>query len=453
MTAPRSHDADPGPPDPRHGSLTRFWVRYAQLPGGTTPDVLVSVADGVIASVETGVPAGDAFVLPGVLLPGFVNAHSHAFHRALRGRTHDRGGTFWTWRERMYAVAQRLDPDSYLALARAVYAEMALAGVASVGEFHYLHHGPGGVPYADPNAMAEALRQAAADAGIRLVLLDACYLAGGFGVGLDPVQRRFCDGTAEAWAARVAALRRSDGMRVGAAVHSVRAVPRDQLPVVARAAAGLPLHVHLSEQRSENEACLAAHGLTPTALLAESGVLGERTTAVHATHLTGADVALLGRTRTAACFCPTTERDLADGLGPARQLADAGVRLSLGSDQHAVIDLLEEARTLEMHERLRTGERGRFTPTDLLDALTANDVLGERSARIEAGAPADLVAVRTDTVRTAGADPAQIVLAATAADVDTVIVGGVLVVRGGSHRLGDVAALLRTTIEPLWRDE
>ncbi|MCW0212207.1 MAG: formimidoylglutamate deiminase [Pseudonocardia sp.] len=433
--------------------MTRaFWGAYAHLPGGVGARVRLRVADGVIVSVETGVPAGDAEVLPGIVLPGFANAHSHAFHRALRGRTHDRGGTFWTWRERMYAVAQRLDPDSYLALARAAYAEMALAGVTAVGEFHYLHHGPGGVPYANPNAMAAALRQAAADAGLRLTLLDACYLAGGFGAGLDPVQERFSDGDADAWATRVGALRGDGTFRVGAAVHSVRAVPREQLPVVAEAARGRPLHVHLSEQPAENEACLTAHGLTPSALLGEAGILGERTTAVHATHLTGPDVALLGRTGTAACFCPTTERDLADGLGPAGELAAAGVRLALGSDQHAVTDLLEEARALEMHERLRTGERGRFTPAALVRALTRQDVLGGARAGIEAGAPADLVAVRTDTVRTAGADPAQVVLAATAADVDTVIVGGNPVVRGGRHRLGDVGALLRAAIDPLWSD-
>ena len=232
------------------------------------------------------------------MLPGFANAHSHAFHRALRGRTHEHGGTFWTWRERMYAVAARLDPDSYLALARAAYAEMALAGVTAVGEFHYLHHGPDGRPYADPNAMGHALAQAAADAGIRLTLLDTCYLTADVdGRPVEGVQRRFSDGTADAWAERVAALRDGPGLRIGVAAHSVRAVPRAALPVVAEAAGGRPLHVHLSEQPAENAACLAAHGLTPTGLLAAEGLLGPATTAVHATHLTGADIALLGSSR------------------------------------------------------------------------------------------------------------------------------------------------------------
>ena len=419
----------------------RWWAAHALLPGGIATGVTFTVDNGQFSAVEPGTAPG-GHVLPGVVLPGFANAHSHAFHRALRGRTHDGGGTFWTWRERMYAVAARLDPDSYLALARAAYAEMALAGVTAVGEFHYLHHAPGGRPYADPYAMDHALRQAAADAGIRLTLLDTCYLAGGFDRPVDEVQRRYSDGDVDAWAARVA-----HGPADGVAVHSVRAVPRAALATVAKVAAGRPLHVHLSEQPAENTACLAAYGLTPTLLLAVEGVLGPATTAVHATHLTGDDIVALGSSGSGACFCPTTERDLADGIGPARALHDAGVALSLGTDQHAVVDLLEEARALEMHERLATGQRGRFTPPQLHAALHAHAALGRPDAGVLAvGAPADLVAVRTDTVRTAGAEPAQIVFAATAADVDTVVVDGQVVVDGGRHRLGNIGMLLQDSI-------
>jgi formiminoglutamate deiminase len=438
-------------------SDSRWFAQYALLPDGLARDVLIEVADGRFTAVAQGSVAGDARRLPGVVLPGFANAHSHAFHRAVRGRTHDGGGTFWTWRERMYAVAARLDPDSYLALARATYAEMALAGVSTVAEFHYLHHAPGGARYEDPNAMAEALRQAAADAGIRLTLLDACYLAGGLSAGghtqLTEPQMRFGDGNVEAWAARVETLKPSSRMAVGAAVHSVRAVPREALPVVVAAAAGRPLHVHLSEQPAENEACLGHYGRTPTALLADAGVLGPNSTAVHATHLTPGDVTALGRTRTTACFCPTTERDLADGIGSARALRDAGCRLSLGSDQHAVIDMLEEARALEMHERLTAGHRGRFTPDELLAALTEHASLGWPDAgRLAAGARADLVAVRLDSVRTAGSAPAQVLLSASAADVDTVIVDGDVIVADGQHRLGDVGRLLAGAIDPLSKD-
>ena len=243
---------------------------------------------------------------------------------------------------------------------------------------------------------------AASEAGIRLTLLDTCYLASGLGPDgdrpLDGVQRRFSDGTAEAWAARVAALRDGPGLRIGVAAHSVRAVPRASLSLVAGAAAGRPLHVHVSEQPAENAACLAAHGLTPTGLLAEEGLLGPATTAVHATHVTEADIALLGGSGTTVCVCPTTEADLADGVGPARALRDAGCPLALGGDQHVVSDPFAEMRALEMHERLVTGERGRFTPMALLDASTAHAAIGWPDAgRLSPGARADLVAVRLDT--------------------------------------------------------
>jgi formiminoglutamate deiminase len=434
-----------------------FWCEHAWLDDGAVAGVRVAVDDGRIASVEAAPAAGGDRRLAGLVLPGFANAHSHAFHRALRGRTHDRGGTFWTWRERMYAVAARLDPDTYLALARATYAEMALAGVTCVGEFHYLHHAPGGTPYADPNAMGEALIQAARDAGIRLTLLDTGYLAGGLdGTGhrpLNDVQRRFSDGDADGWAARVARLSEGPGVRVGAAIHSVRAVPAEQLAAVTRAAAGRPLHVHLSEQPAENEACAAFYGSTPTRLLPDQGVLGPDTTAVHATHLTDEDIAHLAGSGTSVCACPSTEADLADGVAPFRRLRDAGSPLCLGSDQHAVTDLLGEAQRLELHDRLVTGERGRYRPAELVEALTRHRALGWPDAgRIAVGAHADLVAVRTDSPRTAGSAPDQLVMTATAADVHTVVADGRVIVADGQHVLGDVGRLLTEAIAPLWED-
>jgi formiminoglutamate deiminase len=430
--------------------VSTFFAAHVWLGDGISSDARITVHSGRITAVETGAPQqpGDV-ALPGLVLPGFANTHSHAFHRALRGRTHE-SGTFWTWRERMYAVAGRLDPDSYFALARATYAEMALAGVSAVGEFHYLHHPPDGRPYADPNAMGHALRAAAREAGIRLTLLDTCYLAGGIGQPLSGVARRFGDGSAAAWAHRVAALTPDEYSVIGAAIHSVRAVPRDALPEVVAAAVGRPLHVHLSEQPAENEQCLAAYGVTPTQLLAHAGALSARTTAVHATHLTDGDITLLGGSASTVSICPTTERDLADGIGPSRRLYDAGSPITVGTDQHALIDLFEEARALEMHERLATGERGRFTPAQLVAALTGHHALGWPDAgRIAPGQRADLVAVRLDTVRTAGVDPAQAVFAATAADVDTVIVDGRMIVSGGQHVLGDIGALLHAAIAPL----
>ncbi|MDQ1663257.1 MAG: hypothetical protein QOJ68_3237 [Blastococcus sp.] len=446
--------------------MTTFWCEYAWLPEAETAisapraRVRITVEGGRIVSVEAGTDAapGD-HRLPGLVLPGFANAHSHAFHRALRGRTPERGGSFWTWRRQMYAVAERLDPDSYLGLARATYAEMALAGVTCVGEFHYLHHPGGGGRYADPNAMSEALVQAAADAGVRLTLLDACYLSGGLGADghlpLDDVQVRFSDGDPDAWAQRRSLLPERAGLRIGAAAHSIRAVPFEQLRGVVTAAAGGPLHVHLSEQRAENEACTAFYGRTPTELLREAGFLGPDTTAVHATHLTAADVSALGGSGTAVCACPSTEADLADGVGPFRRLRDAGSPLCLGSDQHSQIDLLGEARLMAAHEQLVTGERGAFPPAELVDALTADGhrSLGWSDAGILAvGQRADLVAVRLDSARTAGCPPDQLVPTATAADVHTVVVDGRVIVADGQHVLGDVGRLLADAIEPLWRN-
>jgi formiminoglutamate deiminase len=441
--------------------MTTLFASRALLPSGLARDVLIEVADGRFTSVTPD--AGDrpdgarmrAVSLPGVVVPGFANTHSHAFHRALRGRTHAGGGTFWTWRDAMYTLASRLDPDSYLALARAVYAEMALAGITTVGEFHYVHHAPGGQPYRDPNAMGHALQQAAADAGIRLTLLDTCYLEGGLDatghLPLDELQLRFSDKTADAWASRVGDIESRPGTVTGAAIHSVRAVASGDLARVAAASADRPLHVHLSEQPAENHAARAYYGRTPAALLGESGALTPRTTVVHATHLSGRDIQMLGDARVTACFCPTTEQDLADGIGPARALADAGARLSLGSDQNAVVDIIGEARALESGERLASLRRGRFRPDELLAAATAHGSLGWPDAgAIAPGLRADLVCVRTDTVRTAGADPAQILLAATAADIDSVWVDGAPVVSGGAHRLGDVAGLLRDAIGGLW---
>jgi formiminoglutamate deiminase len=419
-------------------------------------DVLVTVDGDRITAVQAGgAPPSDAIRLRGLTVPGFANAHSHAFHRALRGRAQAGTGSFWTWREQMYEVASRLDPDRYHAFARAVFTEMVQAGVSVVGEFHYLHHGPGGVPYDDPNAMGAALIAAAADAGLRLTLLDTCYLQGGIGVELDETQRRFSDGDALAWATRASALEDSPSVRVGAAIHSVRAVDPAAIEVVAAWASDRDavLHAHVSEQPAENEQTLAAFGRTPTELLADRGALGERFTAVHATHLTDNDLDLLGGAACWCCLCPTTERDLADGIGPARAMRDAGAHLTLGSDSHAVIDLLEEARAVELDERLASGVRGSHDAPSLLRAATAQGHLSlgwPDAGRIEPGALADLTTIALDSVRTAGAGAEHAietaVFAATAADVHHVVVGGRVVVSDGRHVSIDVAAELAAAL-------
>jgi formiminoglutamate deiminase len=422
--------------------------------------VLVTVVDGRISAVEAGVdrPSG-AVLLRGLVIPGLANTHSHAFHRALRGRTQAGRGDFWTWRQQMYGVANRLDPSTYLALARATYAEMALAGITCVGEFHYVHHQPDGVPYDDPNVMGAALVLAAEQVGVRLTLLDTCYVAGGFGEPLSAPQLRFGDGDADGWAKRASALEGAlEGgphVRIGAAIHSVRAVPADQLGVVADWVRDrdVPLHFHLSEQQAENDGCLALYGVTPTQLLASSGAMGPVATAVHATQLRGGDISLIAGTATGVCFCPTTERDLADGIGPAGALLAAGVPLSLGTDGQSVIDLFEEARALELDERLAAQVRGTFSAAQLLDAATVagHRALGWSDAgQIAVGMRADLVAVDLESRRTAGAGASAdaIVFAAAASDVTDVIVDGVAIVRDRRHlRIDDVGVALREAIE------
>ena len=369
-------------------------------------------------------------------VPAFANCHSHVFHRALRGRITG-ADSFWTWRDQMYALAGVLDPDLLFDLARSTYAEMYLAGIRSVGEFHYLHHRPDGRPYDDPNAMGEALIAAAREAGVRIALLDTCYLAAGFlstgsrGKEVEGVQVRFSDGDAEAWASRVEQLAQKhageDDVVIGAAIHSVRAVPRDQLATVAAALPDAPLHVHVSEQPAENEDCLAATGLTPVALLAEAGAWTPRTTAVHATHLTPDDIATLGDSRAYVCFCPTTEAELADGIGPSVALREAGARLTLGSDSNTVIDMFAEARAVEMHQRLASGVRGAWSAEQLWQAASAN---GHESLGFPVG---DTIEVG-ESVRTAGA--VELLWAASAEDV----VGD----------RSDVAEQLDAAIEACW---
>jgi formiminoglutamate deiminase len=414
-----------------------YWCELAWLGEDRVErGALVSVDDGRVASLDLGVasPPAEATRLEGVTIPGLANAHSHAFQRALRGRAQERG-SFWSWRERMYELAGKLDPDGYLELARSTFTEMALAGITVVGEFHYLHHDPAGNRYADPNAMGKAVIEAAGQVGIRITLLDTCYLHGGIGEPLAPGQLRFSDGDAEAWIERVGELEDGPMVRIGAAIHSVRAVDPESARRVAESAAERPLHAHVSEQPAENEACIGAYGSTPTEVLANAGALDRAFTAVHATHVTDHDVELLGGRDCGVCLCPTTERDLADGVGPAKRLHDAGATLALGSDSHAIIDPFEEARAVELDERLVTGERGIHRPAELLRNATAGGYasLGWDAAGFEPGMLADLVTVGLDSVRLADADrdqlPAALVFSATAADVRKVIVGGELVVQ------------------------
>ncbi len=419
-------------------------------------NVRITVSNGVISNVEDGVDAQASDVcIAGVVMPGLVNAHSHAFHRALRGRTHGGSGDFWSWRTPMYEIANRLTPETYGELAAMTFAEMALSGITGVGEFHYIHHQADGTKYTNPNEMGLAMVEASKRAGIRMALLDVAYLHGGLDKP-EPLaeQKRFSDGTIDSWLDRVDALGEGgEGWTVGMAPHSVRAVHPSELEEVVANRHGKVVHVHVSEQPAENAACIAATGKTPTQVLADAGLLGRHFTAVHATHLTAADISLLGSSHSGVCMCPTTERDLADGVGPASSLSAGGAVLSLGSDSNAFIDLFEEARAVETDERLVTGKRGVHSPASLLIAATTGGAtaLGWGQYGIQVGAPADFIALSLDSVRLASFDgahgAAHIVHAASAADVRDVWVGGRQIVQDHQHlAVSDVVGGLRRAI-------
>ncbi|MFM7123864.1 MAG: formimidoylglutamate deiminase [Actinomycetes bacterium] len=419
-------------------------------------NVRITVSNGVITAVEDNATKQDGDVaVSGVVMPGLVNAHSHAFHRALRGRTHGGTGNFWSWRTPMYEIANRLTPDSYRELATMTFAEMALSGITGVGEFHYIHHNTDGTKYKNPNEMGLAMVQAAQRAGIRIALLDVAYLHASLDKP-EPLaeQKRFSDGNIDAWLDRVDALGEGgDGWTVGMAPHSVRAVhPRELEDVVANRH-GKVVHLHVSEQPAENAACVAATGMTPTQVLDNVGLLGPHMTAVHATHLTDTDIALLGGSRTCVCLCPTTERDLADGVGPAAALRDAGATLSIGTDSNAFIDMFEETRAIETDERLITGKRGLHTPYSLLAAATSVGAtsLGWGSHGIQVGNPADFIALSLDSVRLASFNSANgaahIVHSAAPSDVRDVWVGGKQIVSDFQHtQVDDVVSGLRNAI-------
>jgi formimidoylglutamate deiminase len=281
-----------------------------------------------------------------VTLPGFVDAHSHTFQRALRGRAG--GGDFWAWRELMLAEAERQTPASVRELYAATYAELRSAGYTAVGEFHYLGLGE-----------ARAAVEAAAEAGIELVVLLAAYARGGL-----PRMRQ--DSVAD-YLRQLESLR-AEGVRVGVAPHSVRACPREWLEELGRYAAAelLPLHVHADEQPREIEECLAEHGCRPIELLDRTGCLGAHVTVVHATHADGGELDLLAESGTTVCACPTTEADLADGFLPAARIEHRGIPLCIGSDSNVRIDPLEELRELEGIARRQTGMRGVFSTERLL---------------------------------------------------------------------------------------
>jgi formimidoylglutamate deiminase len=307
-----------------------------------------------------------------LLLPALSTAHSHAFQRAMRGRGQRpvRRGSgrddFWTWRGQMYALASSLTPESMHAIALVAYRELARAGVRTVGEFHYVHHQVDGTPYGDRTILADALIDAAKQAGLRIALLRGAYHRAGPGRAAEPPQRRFCDPHVDDVLRDVDALRtkwRGDpDVVIGIAPHSVRAIPPSWLGPLRDCAArhAIPVHMHVAEQPREVDECVAETGRRPVELLADHGMLCDRFVGVHATHLLPHEAQLLGAARAFVCVCATTERDLGDGLPDLTALREAGTRLCTGVDSHVLVDPIEDLRALETHERLRTRTRVTF---------------------------------------------------------------------------------------------
>jgi formimidoylglutamate deiminase len=381
----------------------------------------LTVRDGMVEAVGEPAAGVEVVALPGrALLPGMVTAHSHAFQRAIRGRTEHRSPAhqhddFWTWREAMYAAAQRLDPEGLYRVSKFCFLEMVSAGITAVGEFHYLHRDPEGRPYDDPNELDLAVARAAEETGLRLRLLRVAYARSGFRVPDNPLQRRFIESSADEYLRNLHALAKR--VPVGAAPHSVRACPADWIRDIAAEAKRQDwvLHLHVSEQPGEVEQCRQEHGTTPALLLEKLGAVHERMTAVHAVHLTPDEVALMGRARATACACPTTERNLGDGILRADALFAAGASVCFGTDSEVQLSPLEDARQLEYHLRLAdlkraildtraSGPGGLGAKLYGCASQSGMRSLGFHGGSLATGEPADFVEIDLDDPSIAGAD-------------------------------------------------
>lgn len=419
-------------------------------PDGIRTEQQVGIADGRVAGIwPAGTHAG-AEPLPGrLMLPGAVNAHSHAFQRAFRGHVQWRASgadDFWSWRDRMYATANRLDPDGVEAVSALAFLEMIESGITHVGEFHYLHHAPDGTPYADPEELALRVVAAARRVGLRITLLRVAYARAGAGLPARPDQARFVDARPEDVLAAIERLRRLEQdpmVQVGLAAHSVRALDRAWLDVLGTFDG--VVHAHVSEQPAENRACVEEHGVSPLEVLHRAGLVHDRFTAVHLTWPLDGDVERLASAGGSVCACPTTELDLGDGFLP--RAAAQALPICLGSDSHAVIDLWQEARSVELHLRGVHTERNVLAPegagrdalaSHVLEMATTNGAraLGVSECGVAVGAPADLVTLDLRRSATQGVPPlAAAAFVAHPSWVDGVWVSGEAQVCDGRHPL------------------
>jgi len=433
-------------------------------------------ASGLVAGVmeREDAPDGTKFVaMPGkALLPGLANVHSHTFQRLFRGRAEGRvagGDTFWTWREQMYRAAGFISPEQLYDVARATFLEMAASGITAVGEFHYLHRDREGRSYDDPNLLSHQVIAAAQSVGLRICLLRTAYFRAGFERDPHPGQRRFYE-TLPQYLRNLEELQAKyigvENVAVGAAPHSIRAVPMDQMKEIAGAAHALwamPLHLHISEQIGENAACEAEYGTTPVALMAANSILSAKTTLVHAIHLTEAEFAAVAEAGSTICSCPTTERNLGDGIFPADVAARLGIPVAFGTDSQAQIDILEDARQNEYHLRLRDQQRGILDASArenwatkepiealLLRSASANGyaALGLPGGRLAAGEPADFMTLDLNDLSILGVDAAslasQVVFSLAKSAVRDVAVQGKLILENGRHSgAGEIRAKYR----------
>jgi formimidoylglutamate deiminase len=432
---------------------------YALLPTGVTPDVQIHVQDRQIVAVVTGGGRGtNEITIDGLVLPGMANVHSHAFQRAMAGLAEwDAGGrdNFWSWREAMYRFAERLDPDSQLAIARFLYVEMLKAGYTAIGEFHYLHNQPGGVPYAPAASMMEAIAQAAHETGIALTLLPTLYMQGGVdGRPLSERQKRFGKSVEELLEMRSAMRRKTGVAQIGLALHSLRAVPPAAMrEAVQGVEAGSPLHIHAAEQTGEIDEALASLGARPVEWLLREMQADQRWCLVHSTHIDDAEVVGLAKSGAVAGLCPTTEGNLGDGIFPLDAYLGAGGHLAIGGDSHVCVDPAEELKAMEYSQRLSLRRRNvaasarePHTAARLwsLASRGGAQALGLGAGEIVAGARADLVVIDTDHISLAGrADAALLdsyVFVAGRSAVRDVMVGGAWVVGDGRHALENEAA-------------
>lgn len=437
------------------GGPKRLFLQTVLLPSGWAQDVLIACdASGRIADITIdAAPPPDAVRLRGVALPGIPNLHSHAPQRAIAGLGERSGNgidNFWAWREAMYRALSRIGPEQLEAVATQLYIEMLKAGYTTVGEFHYLHNGFDGRPYADPAEMSHRLIAAARTAGIRLTLLPVLYSAGGFAnAPPTPGQRRFTQDLASFLRLTQQLREETRGMAditIGVAPHSLRAVPLPLLAELVDATPSGPIHIHVAEQQSEVEDCLAHHRRRPLQLLLDSVAVDTRWCLIHATHIDDAEIGAVARTGAVVGLCPTTEANLGDGLFPAEAYVTAGGRFGIGSDSHISVSPVEELRWLEYGQRLLShrravlcGDKQRSAGRNLLDAALFGGALAcGGGGDLAVGQPADIVLLDNDHALLAGRGGDALldswVFAGNVALVRHVVVGGRVVVRDRHHR-------------------